>query len=113
MSRLLHRGIPFAPCGLSILKVKVVMANHKSAIKRNRQNIKRREHNRGRRAEVRTALKKASAAVAAGGNSDEAKKLAREAESLMSKASKKGLFHKATLARKISRLASKASKSAA
>jgi ribosomal protein S20 len=38
------------------------------------------------------------------GNKTEAETLARNAESLMAKASKKGLFHKATLARKISRL---------
>jgi len=80
------------------------MANHKSAIKRHRQSIKRRDHNRGRRAEVRTALKKAAAAAAAG-NQAEAKTLARQAESAMSKAAKRGLFHKKTLARKVSRLA--------
>ena len=84
------------------------MANHKSAIKRHRQSIKRRDHNRSRRAEVRTALKKASAATAAG-NETEAKTLARQAESAMAKAAKRGLFHKKTLARKISRLASQAS----
>lgn len=80
------------------------MANHKSAIKRHRQSIKRRDHNRGRRAEVRTALKKAAAAAA--GNQADAKTLARQAESAMAKASKRGLFHKKTVARKISRLAS-------
>jgi len=87
------------------------MANHKSAIKRHRQSLKRREANRSARAEVRTALKNASAAAATG-DKTEAQKLARVAESLMSKASKKGLFHKATLARKISRLQSKAAKAA-
>ena len=85
------------------------MANHKSAIKRHRQSIKRREANRSARATVRTALKNATAA-AASGDKAEAQKLARQAESLMSKASKKRLFHKATLARKISRLQSKAAK---
>ena len=84
------------------------MANHKSAIKRHRQSLKRRDHNRSRRAEVRTAIKKASAAATAG-NETEAKTLARQAESVMAKAAKRGLFHKKTLARKISRLASQAS----
>jgi len=83
------------------------VANHKSAIKRHRQSVKRRDHSRSRRAEVRTALKKASAATAAG-NQGEAKTLARQAESAMAKAAKRGLFHKKTLARKISRLASQA-----
>ena len=81
------------------------MANHKSAIKRHRQSIKRRDHNRSRRAEVRTALKKAATA-ATSGDQAEAKTLARQAESAMAKAAKRGLFHKKTLARKISRLAS-------
>jgi small subunit ribosomal protein S20 len=79
------------------------MANHKSAIKRHRQSLKRRDRNRSAKAAVRTAVKNASAA-AVSGNKTEAETLARNAESLMAKASKKGLFHKATLARKISRL---------
>jgi small subunit ribosomal protein S20 len=87
------------------------MANHKSAIKRHRQSLKRRDANRSAKAEVRTALKKASA-VSASGKKDEALKATRQAESLMSKASKKGLFHKKTLARKISRLAKQANKAA-
>ena len=87
------------------------MENNKSAIKRHRQSLKRRDNNRARKAEVRTALKKASAASAEG-KKDEATKLTRQAESLMSKASKKGLFHKKTLARKISRLAAQANKAA-
>ena len=85
------------------------MANHKSAIKRHRQSLKRRDANRSARAKVRTALKSTSAAIAAG-NKAEAQTLARSAESLMAKAVKKGLFHKRTLARKISRLQSQAAK---
>ena len=85
------------------------MANHKSAIKRHRQSPKRRDSNRSAKAEVRTALKRASAA-ATSGDKVEAQKLARSAESLMSKASKKGLFHKATLARKISRIQAQVNK---
>lgn len=85
------------------------MANHKSAIKRHRQSLKRRDANRSARAKVRTALKNASGAVDAG-NKAEVQSLGRTAESLMAKAAKKGLFHKRTLARKISRLQSKAAK---
>jgi small subunit ribosomal protein S20 len=80
------------------------MANHKSAIKRHRQSIKRRDANRTVRSSVRTAIKKAESAT--DGNS--AKDLARNAESLMAKAVKKGIFHKATLARKVSRMHKKA-----
>jgi small subunit ribosomal protein S20 len=84
------------------------MANHKSAIKRHRQSLVRRSRNRSHRAEVRTALKAASAA-----KGTEAKELAKGAESLMAKAAKKGIFHKKTLARKISRLNKQVAKSVA
>lgn len=80
------------------------MANHKSAIKRHRQSIKRRDANRAVRSSVRTAIKKAEAATPGTG----AQELAKTAESLMAKAVKKGIFHKATLARKVSRIQKKA-----
>lgn len=85
------------------------MANHKSAIKRHRQSLKRRDANRSAKSAVRTAIKRAEAA-AQEGNKTEAQELARKAESMMAKAVKKGLFHKATLARKVSRVQSKAAK---
>ncbi len=84
------------------------MANHKSAIKRHRQSLVRRSRNRSHRAEVRSALKAASTA-----KGSEANQLAKSAESLMAKATKKGIFHKKTLARKISRLSKQVAKSAA
>jgi small subunit ribosomal protein S20 len=79
------------------------MANHQSAIKRHRQSVARRDRNRVRKTAVRTAIKKAVAAAAAG-KQDEAKKLAKTAESLIAKATKRGLYHKDTMSRKISRL---------
>lgn len=88
------------------------MANHKSAIKRHRQSIKRRDSNRAAKSAVRTAVKKAEAAAQAG-NKAEAQTLVRQAESMMAKAVKKGLYHKATLARKVSRLQTRANKTAA
>ena len=88
------------------------MANHKSAIKRLRQSLKKRDHNRSRRSEVRTALKKAQAA-AKDGHVDEAKELARAAESLMASATKKGLFHPSNFSRRISRLQGLVNKTAA
>jgi small subunit ribosomal protein S20 len=79
------------------------MANHKSAIKRHRQSLVRRDSNRIRKAAVRTAIKKAIAA-AAEGKKDEAAVLAKSAESMLAKATKRGLYHKATMSRKVSRL---------
>lgn len=79
------------------------MANHKSAIKRHRQSEKRRDRNRSRRSEVRTAIKDAVAAVAAGKTTD-AKELGRKAESIIASAAKRNLYHKANASRKISRL---------
>lgn len=83
------------------------MANHKSAIKRNRQNIKIRERNKVARTAVRTAIKKANAAVES--KSPEAKELLRLAERAIAKAATKGLVHRKNAQRKISRLASRAS----
>lgn len=82
------------------------MANHKSAIKRNRQSIKARERNRVARAAVRTAIKKASQA----GNDAESKELMRQAERAIAKAAAKGILHPKNAQRKISRLASKSRK---
>jgi len=81
------------------------MANHKSAIKRHKQSLKRRDHNRGRRSEVRTAIK-AALAAAAEGKSTEALALAKQAESKISSAGKRYLYHPANARRKISRLIS-------
>ncbi len=85
------------------------MANHKSAIKRHRQSLKRRDNNRSARSEVRTTIKNATAAVAAG-KKEEAAKLVNAAERAIAKAAAKGLYHKKNAARKISRLASRAAK---
>lgn len=81
------------------------MANHKSAEKRARQNTKRRLRNKS----VKTRIKNVTKDVhflAAGEASKEAafSKLAA-AQSAIDKAAKKGVIHKRTAARKISRLA--------
>ena len=44
------------------------MANHQSAIKQHRQDLKRRANNRLQRARVRTAIKGCRQAIDAGGN---------------------------------------------
>jgi small subunit ribosomal protein S20 len=88
------------------------MANHKSAMKRHRQNVKLRSANRTKRAATRSAVKKVVSALEAG-KLDEAKMLLRNAESSLASAAKKGLVHRRTARRSISRLAVMVSKSAA
>ena len=80
------------------------MPNHKSAIKRNRQSIKRRNHNRAVRSEVRSTMRKARS-MAIDGTVEGARASLRQAESLLSRAAAKGLYHHRSASRKIGRLA--------
>ena len=80
------------------------MANHKSAIKRDRQSLVRRDRNRDTRLAVRTAIKKVRVSIEAG-NKAEAKEGARLAEKAIATAARKGLYHRMNARRKISRLA--------
>lgn len=80
------------------------MANLKSAIKRNRQSIKRRDRNRDARADVRAAIKDTRAA-AENGDKAKALELLKRAEKLIAKAATKRLYHPGNASRKISRLA--------
>ncbi len=80
------------------------MANHKSAIKRDRQNKRRNFRNKSRKTAVKTATKKVLAATA-DGSADDAKLLLTAAQKLIDKTAAKGTIHKRTAARKISRLA--------
>ncbi|MGD9301391.1 MAG: 30S ribosomal protein S20 [Desulfobacterales bacterium] len=79
------------------------MANHKSAIKRARQNELRRLRNKSVKTRIKTIVKDVRAASATSGQDMSAKMIA--AQSGLDKASKKGVIHKRTAARKISRLA--------
>lgn len=85
------------------------MATHRSAEKRHRQSLKRRDRNRNAKATFRTIIKGAKAA-AAEGNMDAAKGLAVKAESLLAKAATKSIVHKKTASRMISRLSSELSR---
>ena len=79
------------------------MANIKSQIKRNRQNDKRRLHNRAFRGSARAAVIKAQDALK--GNSAETSKAAvLAAISRLDKAAQKGVIHKNNAARRKSRL---------
>jgi small subunit ribosomal protein S20 len=87
------------------------MANHKSAVKRARQNVKRNEMNRARRSKVRTLAKAVETAVQ-GKNIDGATTALRAAEAGLARAAGRGTMHKKTASRKISRLAKKVKKAA-
>jgi small subunit ribosomal protein S20 len=79
------------------------MANHKSAEKRVRQNIKRNEINRSNRSKLRTQIKSLRTALAAH-DKDRSNELLNPTVSLIDKAVNKGLIHKNTAARYKSRL---------
>lgn len=78
------------------------MANHKSAIKRARQNEVRRMRNRSIKTSVKNYVKNIREAVSKK-SPDVAVKMSA-AQSAIDKAAKKGVIHKRTAARKISRL---------
>ncbi len=82
------------------------MANHKSAIKRNRQNEKRSVRNRGFRTQVKSHTKNVLAAVEAN-NVEAAQKSLKEATTIISKVASKGVLHSRAASRKISGLAKK------
>ncbi len=88
------------------------MANHKSAIKRARQNDKRRTRNRAVKTRLKNVVKDVAAAVT-DGTADKTAENLKTAQSAIDKAAKKGVIHRRTAARKISRLARKVKTSAA
>ncbi len=79
------------------------MANHDSAKKRVRQTVKRTARNRQIRTYVRTCVKRVHSAVVAG-DSAAAKKALIEAVTRIDGAVSKGIFHRKTGSRYISRL---------
>jgi len=79
------------------------MANHKSAKKRIRQTARRNVVNGARRSSIRTFIKKVENAVIAGDQAAASAAL-KAAEPQMMRGAQKGIFHKNTMARKISRL---------
>ncbi|MDL2329477.1 30S ribosomal protein S20 [Desulfosarcina sp. OttesenSCG-928-A07] len=79
------------------------MANHKSALKRAGQNARRRLRNRTVQTRVKNAVKDVRQAVAENADNCVARLVA--AQSDIAKAAKKGVLHRKTASRKISRLA--------
>ncbi|HEY59436.1 MAG TPA: 30S ribosomal protein S20 [Anaerolineae bacterium] len=79
------------------------MANIKSAIKRNKQNIKRRSRNNFFRGKARTFVKRARLAISAG-DKENAQEAVKVAISALDKAAEKGVLHKNNASRRKSRL---------
>jgi small subunit ribosomal protein S20 len=79
------------------------LANHKSALKRQRQNEKRRTYNKMYRTRARTFVKKARTAIS-GGEVDAAKEATRLAIQDLDKAARRGVIHRNNAARRKSRL---------
>ncbi len=80
------------------------MAHSRSAKKRVRQTIKRTLRNRSRKTRIRTFVRRAEEAIAAG-DPEAARAAFVQAESELRKGVSKGVLHMNTAARKISRLA--------
>ena len=79
------------------------MANHKSAIKAHRQNLKHRERNRQERTRLRTALKSIRASIDAG-DTNSAQGVLRDTVSLIDKMASKKIIHSNTAGRYKSRM---------
>jgi small subunit ribosomal protein S20 len=80
------------------------MATHKSAEKRIRQTAKRTAVNRARTSRVRTFVKKVETAIASG-DKEAAQSALRLAQPELHRAITKGVLHRNTVSRKLSRLA--------
>ncbi len=79
------------------------MANTDSARKRIRQNTVRTARNAARKSRMRTFVKKVEAAIASG-DREAANVALRDAQPEMQRAAGKGVIHRNTVARKLSRL---------
>jgi small subunit ribosomal protein S20 len=84
----------------------------KSALKANRQNIKRREHNRNMRSRLRTALKAIRASLEAK-DIEAAKQALSQTVSIVDKMATKGIIHRNTAGRYKSRLSARMTKASA
>jgi small subunit ribosomal protein S20 len=87
------------------------VANIKSQIKRNRQNLVRHERNKAVRSELKTRARSAVAAAEAG--ADDVDERLRQALKRIDMAAAKGVIHKNQAARRKSRLVAKVNRAAA
>lgn len=81
----------------------LLLANHKSALKRIRSNERKRLRNRYWRTRARTEIKKARAFIKAG-DLEQARQAAKEAVRVLDKAAVKGILHPNNAARRKGRL---------
>ena len=82
------------------------MANSPQAKKRARQNERRFAINKARRSRIRTFLRKVEEAIASG-DKDAASAALQQAQPELMRGVSKGILHKNTVARKMSRLSSR------
>jgi len=82
------------------------VANIKSQKKRNRQNERRHERNKGVRTELKTRIKVANTAVENG--AEESGELVQAAQKRINKAAASGVIHKNQAARRTSRMMKRA-----
>jgi small subunit ribosomal protein S20 len=80
------------------------MANTKSAKKAARQTTRRTAVNKARRSHMRSSVRKVEEAIASG-NKEAAQAALREAEPIIMRTAQKGMTHRKTASRKVSRLA--------
>jgi small subunit ribosomal protein S20 len=85
------------------------LATHKSAIKRAKQSRIRRLRNLGYKTKAKKAVKEVRNAVA-NNSADEARESLIRAVSIIQKTASKGVMHKNTASRKVSRLARQVNK---
>jgi small subunit ribosomal protein S20 len=82
------------------------MANTKSAKKAARQMVRRTEINKGRQSQVKTEVRKVEEAIASGNKAAAATAL-KSAEPILIRTAQKGVMHRKTASRKVSRLAAR------
>ena len=82
------------------------MANSPQSKKRARQNLRRLDVNKARRSRIRTYLRKVEEAIASG-DKDAAAQALKQAQPELMRGVSKGVYHKNTAARKMSRLAAR------
>jgi small subunit ribosomal protein S20 len=90
----------------TLKKGTTIMANSPQAKKRARQNEKRFAINKARRSRIRTHLRKVEEAIDSG-DKDVASAALRAAQPELMRGVTKGVFHKNTAARKMSRLSAR------
>jgi len=86
------------------------VANHKSALKRNRQSLERRARNRANKTRLKTAIKAVDTAIASEQAVDTVQEALVAAVPIIQRAAVKGTLHKKNAARKVSRLTKRVNK---